>query len=75
MILISKDTYGKPIGRRLDIKKMFDVGDMSSAILVKPFDVVYVPRTYVADVRLFMTQYFASVADVATFLVNVRNPQ
>ena len=57
VILISKDVYGKPIGRRLDIKKMFDVGDMSSAILVKSFDVIYVPRTYVADLRLFMTQY------------------
>ncbi|MEW6349291.1 MAG: polysaccharide biosynthesis/export family protein [Thermodesulfobacteriota bacterium] len=73
VILISKDAYGKPIGRRLDLKKMFDVGDMSSAILVKPYDVIFVPRTYVGDLRLFMSQYFASAADVVKFLVDVGN--
>ncbi len=72
VILISTDAYGKPIARRLDVKKMFDVGDMSSSILVKPFDVIFVPRTYVADLRLFMTQYFQSLSDVATFLSNLK---
>jgi polysaccharide biosynthesis/export protein len=72
VILISKDVNGKPIGRRLDLKRLLDVGDMSSAILVKPYDVIYVPNTYVADLRLFMTQYFATVAEVASFINNVK---
>ena len=65
VILISKDISGKPIGRRLDLKKILDVGDMSPAILVKPYDVIYVPKTYIRDMRLFMEQYFATVADFA----------
>ena len=65
VILISKDVSGKPIGRRLDLKKILDVGDMSSAILVKPYDVLYVPKTYIRDLRVFMEQYFATVADFA----------
>lgn len=72
VILISKDVYGKPIGRRLDLKKTLDVGDMSSAILIKPYDVIFVPRTFIRDVRVFMDQYLGAVAQVAQ-LVNVLN--
>ena len=67
VILISRNAGGKPIGRRLDVKRILDVGDMSAAILVKPYDVIYVPQTYVRDVRLFMEQYFSTVAEVADF--------
>ncbi|MBI5250330.1 MAG: polysaccharide biosynthesis/export family protein [Desulfomonile tiedjei] len=66
VILISKNIYGKPIGRRLDLKKIFDVGDMSSAIMVKPYDVLFVPRTYVGDLRLFMQQYVTTISDFAS---------
>ena len=70
VILISKDIHGKPIGRRLDLKKILDVGDMSSAIMVKPYDVIFVPKTYIRDVRIFMEQYVQTVADFA-MLVNL----
>jgi len=63
VILISRNIYGKPIGRRLDLKRILDVGDMASAILVKPYDVVYVPKTYVRDLRIFMEQYVATVTE------------
>jgi len=63
VILISKDIHGKPIGRRVDVKRMLDVGDMSSAILAKPYDVIYVPKTYIRDLRVFMDQYVSVVRD------------
>jgi len=68
VILISKDIEGKPIGRRLDLKRILDVGDMSPAILVKPYDVIFVPRTYVSDLRLFMDQYFKTVTEFTEFV-------
>ncbi|MFC1835395.1 polysaccharide biosynthesis/export family protein [Thermodesulfobacteriota bacterium] len=67
VILISKNVHGKPIGRRLDLKRLLDVGDMSAAIMVKPYDVIYVPKAYVRDLRVFMNQYFRTVAQVAGF--------
>jgi len=73
VILISKDIHGKPIGRRLDLKRIMDVGDMSAAILVKPYDVIFVPRTYVSDLDLFMQQYFSVAQGVASFLESVRS--
>ncbi|MFH1115574.1 MAG: polysaccharide biosynthesis/export family protein [Pseudomonadota bacterium] len=68
VILISKDIHGKPIGRRLDLKRILDVGDMASAILVKPYDVVYVPKTYVTDIRIFMDQYISTVSEAVQFV-------
>jgi polysaccharide export outer membrane protein len=68
VILISKNVYGKPIGRRLDLKRLMDVGDMSSAILVKPYDVIYVPKTYIRDLRIFMEQYFTTVNEITAFV-------
>jgi polysaccharide biosynthesis/export protein len=65
VILISRNGQGKPIGRRIDVKRMLDVGDMSSAILVKPYDVIFVPNTYITDVRMFIDQYLGAVRDVA----------
>lgn len=68
VILVSKDAAGKPIGRRLDLKRTLDVGDMASAILVKPYDVIYVPNTYIRDVRIFMEQYVQTVSDIASLI-------
>jgi polysaccharide export outer membrane protein len=72
VILISKDVNGKPIGRRLDLKRTLDVGDLASAILIKPYDVIFVPKTFIRDVRVFMDQYVGTVAQIAQ-LVNVLN--
>jgi len=74
VILISRDISGKPIGRRLDLKRILDVGDMQSAILVKPYDVLFVPNTYVADLRTFMEQYIQTITDF-TNLINAIGQQ
>ena len=68
VILISKNIHGKPIARRLDLKRMLDVGDMSSTILVKPYDVIYVPKTYIRDIELFVEQYVGTARNVAEFV-------
>lgn len=68
VILISKNIHGKPIARRLDLKRMLDVGDMSSTILVKPYDVVYVPKTYIRDIELFVDQYLGTVRNAVEFV-------
>jgi polysaccharide export outer membrane protein len=74
VILISKDIYGKPIGRRLDLKRTLDAGDMASAILIKPFDVIFVPKTYIADLQLFMKQYVGTIAQIGSLVNVLTNP-
>jgi protein involved in polysaccharide export with SLBB domain len=68
VILISRDAHGKPFGRRVDVKRMLDIGDMTSNILVKPYDVIYVPKTFIADVNLFMDQYIGVVSQIRSFV-------
>jgi polysaccharide export outer membrane protein len=68
VILISKDINGKPIGRRLDVKRILDVGDMGSSILIKPYDVIYIPRTYISDLRIFMDQYISTISGIKSFV-------
>ena len=67
VILISKNVHGKPIGRRIDVKRTLDTGDMGPSILVKPYDVIYVPKTYVRDVRLFIEYYVNAIEDFIAF--------
>ncbi len=74
VILMSKDVNGKPIGRRLDLKRTLDVGDMASAILIKPYDVIFVPKTYISDVQLFMKQYVGTVAQISSLVNVLTNP-
>lgn len=68
VILISKNIHGKPIGRRLDLKKILDVGDMGSAIMVKPYDVLFVPQTYITDVNTFIDQYLGAIRNFKAFV-------
>lgn len=73
VILISRNVSGKPMGRRLDLKKIMDVGDMSANILIKPYDVLFVPKTYISDVNMFVDQYLKVITDI-TSLVNALTP-
>jgi len=72
VMLISKNIYGKPIGRRLDLKRILDVGDLGSNIMIKPYDVIYVPRTYISDLNLFITQYLNAITNIKAFADNLR---
>ncbi len=74
VILISKNIYGKPIGRRLDLKRILDVGDLSCNIMIKPYDVIYVPRTYIQDLNLFIAQYLNAITSIKTFADTLRGP-
>jgi len=47
---------------------MLDVGDLAENIIVKPYDVIFVPRTYISDVRLFMDQYLGAVREAVGFV-------
>jgi len=67
VILISRDVHGRPIGRRVDVKRMLDVGDLGTNILVKPYDVIFVPRTYIDDLNTFVNQYLGVVAQFKAF--------
>ncbi len=47
----------KPDLKRLDLKKTFTTGDISQNVFLKSGDVVYVPRTFIANVDRFFKHF------------------
>jgi protein involved in polysaccharide export with SLBB domain len=56
-VLVIRRTQDKPVVAILDLKKARENRDMSQDILLMPSDVVYVPRSKIADVDLFVDLY------------------
>jgi protein involved in polysaccharide export with SLBB domain len=57
IILIRRDADGKPYGRVIDIRPIQNGVDPSVDVPVQPLDIVYVPRSKIAEVDLFVKQY------------------
>ena len=57
VIVIRKDFNGKPAGTMVDLRKVIDGTDFSQNINLMPYDIVYVPKSNIARVDLFVMQY------------------
>ncbi|TVM04325.1 MAG: hypothetical protein CV087_00060 [Candidatus Brocadia sp. WS118] len=56
-VMLIRNGQEKPELKRLDLKKTFATGDLSRNIFLKSGDVVYVPRTFIADVDRFFLHF------------------
>lgn len=56
-VVVIRRTQSKPMVAVLDVRKARDNTDSSQDILLMPFDIVYVPRSKIANVDLFVDQY------------------
>ena len=57
IIVIRKDGSGSPAATVVDIRKVIDGTDFSQDIRLKPYDIVYVPKSNIARVDLWVMQY------------------
>lgn len=56
-VLVIRRTKEKPIVSIIDLKKFRHNTDISQDILLMPFDIVYVPRSKIAEVDVFVDLY------------------
>jgi protein involved in polysaccharide export with SLBB domain len=64
VILIRRDPTGKPVGHAVDLKKV-EYGQMSeNDVLLQPFDIVYVPRSKIANANLWVQQYIRDMLPI-----------
>ena len=56
-VLVIRRTKDKPVVTILDLRKARDNSDSSQDILLMPFDIVYVPRSKIANVDVFVDLY------------------
>ena len=61
VIIIRKDFEGKPAATVVDLRKVIDGTDFSQDIKLMPYDIVYVPKSNIAKVDLFVQQYISGV--------------
>ena len=57
ILIISQDKYRRPCGRLLDLKKVIFEGDISKDVMLQQYDVIYVPKSKIARMNLFVEQY------------------
>jgi len=68
IILISRSPEGKPVGRLVDMNKIIGEGNIGNDILLKRFDIVYVPRNKITNAGIFVDQYINNLLPDATRL-------
>jgi protein involved in polysaccharide export with SLBB domain len=57
VIVIRHGTANKPIALTVNIEKVIDGTDMRQDIALKPFDIVYVPKSPIANVNVWVDLY------------------
>jgi protein involved in polysaccharide export with SLBB domain len=61
VVLIRRGQDGQPMLRTVDLDALIRTGQKSEDVPLKPYDIVFVPRTPIADVDLFVTKYIRGV--------------
>jgi len=61
VVVIRRGSDHKPIIQTVNLEKAIDGTDMAQDIFLRPFDIVYVPKSPIANVNLWVYQYITSV--------------
>ncbi len=61
VIIIRQKPGSKPLAIQLDMEKVFQGTDTTQDIQLMPYDIVFVPRTTIANVDLWVDQYIRQV--------------
>jgi protein involved in polysaccharide export with SLBB domain len=56
-VILIRQTQGKPEGFKVNMEEFDNNTDLSKDILLAPFDIVYVPRSNIAEVNKFIDLY------------------
>ena len=74
VIVIRHGTANKPIALTVNIEKVIDGTDMRQDIPLKPFDIVYVPKSPIANVNVWVDQYIRKNIPISTGFGYYLNP-
>jgi polysaccharide export outer membrane protein len=66
VILLRRSAEGRPVASRVNLKAVLNGAEPDSVL--EPFDVVYVPRTFIASANLFMKQYVRDLLPISTYM-------
>ena len=61
IIVLSRNNERKPVGRLVDLDKIIGEGNIGNDLLLRQYDVVYVPRSTISSLNLFVDQYINKI--------------
>jgi len=61
VIHIHKGPKGEPVGALLDLSRVLKHAELGNDVALAPTDIVFVPRSRIANVNLFVEQYFRNM--------------
>jgi polysaccharide export outer membrane protein len=64
VIIISKGPQNTPVNRTVDLQNLMAGGPAVREVYLKPFDVVYVPKTSIAETNKFVDQYIRNLIPI-----------
>jgi polysaccharide export outer membrane protein len=64
-ILIRKDANGKPVGHSFNLREVEYGNTPELDVPLQPYDIVFVPKSKIANVGLFVDQYIRSVLPIS----------
>jgi polysaccharide biosynthesis/export protein len=74
VIVIRHGTANKPIALTVNVERIIDGTDMRQDIPLKPFDIVYVPKSPIANVNVWVDQYIRKNIPISTGFGYYLNP-
>ncbi len=57
VLIISRNKNGNPVGRLIDLERVIEAGNIGQDILLRQYDVVYIPKSTIAKADLFVEQF------------------
>jgi polysaccharide export outer membrane protein len=64
VILIRRDEEGKPVGHSVDLSDVVRGTASEGDVLLEPFDIVYIPRSKIANAGLWVDQYIREMLPI-----------
>ena len=71
VMVIRRGPENQPLAMMVNMKKVRNGTDLAQDIYLKPFDIVYVPKTAIADVNLWIEQYLNRMVPRIGFLYSI----
>lgn len=61
IVVVSRRSDGRPAGRLVDLNKVIGDGNIGQDIMLKRFDIVYVPKNKITQLNVFVDQYLSKI--------------
>ena len=68
VVVIRKGADGRPIGNRVDLGRVIKQAEFARDVALAPADIVFVPRSTIGNVNLFVEQFFKNNIPIPIYL-------